>query len=71
MFLFFISQLVELCHIAGKNLNHLSIYISMQLNTDITIFFCCSALGKGSEQIIFTHGKLIMCKHILVFSLMG
>lgn len=39
VFVFFTLGLVELYHLAGKNLNHLSIYVTMPLNTDTTISF--------------------------------
>lgn len=37
-------MLVELCYLAGKNSNHLSISITMTLNTDITISFLFAKL---------------------------
>lgn len=32
-------MLVELCHLAGKNVNHLSIYFTVPLNADVTVSF--------------------------------
>lgn len=68
MFVFFTLLLVEFCHSDGKNLNHLSVYVTMPLNIDIAISFIFVKLLRKVMNKFSAPGKLIMCKHILIFS---